>query len=197
MALATDWVYFAFTAVAVAILAAISGDDDKWYEEPYQPGKKYDPNKPYDSIRIGDVWIKLDIFGPLEIPLRTAAKMVQDWEKKKTGAIASGLAFGALEALGEMPLANQITDSPIEYISKYPDRWAQGFLYNQANKLVPAQIKTVSRAASRATGTTVSTDWAGKTIDRKFHRNYGLDGAQLTTNDLLNILTNRVKVKND
>lgn len=193
IALATDWVYFAFTAVAVAILAAISGDDDKWYEEPYQPGRKYDPNKPYDSIRIGNVWIKLDIFGPFEIPLRTAAKMVQDWEKKKTGAIASGLAFGGLEALGEMPLANQITDSPIEYISKYPDRWAQGFVYNQLNKLIPAQIKTVSRAASRATGTTVSTDWAGKTIDRKFHRNYGLDGERLTTNDLINILTNRLK----
>ena len=98
-----------------------------------------------------------------------------------------------MEALGETPLVNQFTDSPIDYMSKYPDRWAQSFAYNQANKLVPAQVKSLTRAGSRAAGATLDTTWAGKTLDRKFHRNYGLDGERLTTNDLLNVLTNRLK----
>jgi len=197
IALKADWTYFTLTAVAVALLASLSGDDDDWYAEPYQTGRKYDPNKPYDSIRIGNVWVKLDIFGPLEIPLRTAAKMVKDWEDKKMAAISNGLGFGLMEALGETPLVNQFTDSPIDYMTKYPDRWATSFGYNQVNKLVPAQIKSLTRAGSRATGTTLDTTALGKTIDRKFHRNYGLDGERLTTNDLINILSNRIKVKNE
>lgn len=189
IALKTDWAYFCLAAVATAIMAAISGDDDDWYEEPYEPGRTYDPNKPYDSIRIGNTWIKLDIFGPLEVPLRTAAMLVKNWEDKKLAAVGNGL----YEALGEVPLVNQFVDSNTDYMSKYPGKWASGFGYNQLNKLVPAQVKTLTRAGSRATGTTVDMGWTGKTIQKKFHRNYGLDGAQLTTNDLINILTNRLK----
>ena len=189
IALATDWAYFALTAVAVALMAAISGDDDDWYEKPYQTGRKYDPNKPYDSIRFGNTWIKLDIFGPWEIPLRTAAILVQDWEKKKMAAIGEGL----YEALSETPLVNQFVDNQMDYMQRNPEKYWPSFAYNQVNKLVPAQIKSLTRAGSRLAGTELDVSGLGQTVERKFHRNYGLDGAQLTTNDLLNILTNRLK----
>lgn len=187
--LSTDWAYLCLAAVATALLAAFSGDDDDWYEEPYELGKRYDPNKPYDSIRLGNTWVKLDLFGPLEVPLRTAAMLVKNWEDKKLAAVGNGL----YEALGEVPLVNQFVDSNTDYMTKYPGKWASSFAYTQLNKFVPAQAKTVIRAGSRATGTKADVSWAGPTIEKKFHRNYGLDGAQLTTNDLLNILSNRIK----
>ena len=192
IALRADWINFALTAVMVALMAALSGDDD-WYEEPYQSGKQYDPDKPYDSIKIGGVWVKVDVFGPIAIPLRTAAMGIKDWEKRKFAAIGDGL----FEALSDTPLVQQFTDSSLDYMMKKPGAYWSGFAYNQANKLVPAQLKTISKAASRGLGIEKDTSWAGKTIGRKLHRNYGFDGERLTTNDLLNILTNRIKVKND
>lgn len=197
IALRVDWKYFTYTAVAMALFAALSNDDDKWYEEPYQTGHRYDPNKPYDSIKIGNVWVKLDIFGPFAIPMRVAAKIIQRWEDGALIAIANGYGFGASEALSDLPLANQITDNSLSYMAKQPGKWATGFLYNQANKLVPAQLKSVARAGSRATDTELDVSDLGKTIERKFHRNYGFDGEELTTNDIINLFSNRIKVTND
>lgn len=188
IALRADWINFALTAVMVALMAALSGDDD-WYEEPYQSGKQYDPDKPYDSIKIGGVWVKVDVFGPIAIPLRTAAMGIKDWEKRKFAAIGDGL----FEALSDTPLVQQFTDSSLDYMMKKPGAYWSGFAYNQANKLVPAQLKTISKAASRGLGIEKDTSWAGKTIGRKLHRNYGFDGERLTTNDLINVLTNRLK----
>lgn len=193
IALRSDWINLAWTAVMMALLCALSGDDDKWYEEPYQTGRKYDPNKPYDSIRFGNTWVKLDVFGPVAIPLRTAAMLVQDWEKRKMAAVADGM----LEALSETPLIQSFTDSSMDYMQRQPGAYWSSFGYNQLNKFVPAQAKTLTRAGSRATGAKFDTTGAGKTISRKFHRNYGFDGADLTTNDLINILSNRIKVGND
>lgn len=193
IALRVDWKYFTYTAVAMALFAAISNDDDKWYEEPYQTGRTYDPNKPYDSIKIGNAWVKLDIFGPFAIPIRAAAKIIQRWEDGALTAIANGYGFGANEALSDLPLANQITDNSLSYMAKQPGKWATGFLYNQANKLVPAQLKSIARAGSRATDTELDVSAAGQTIERKFHRNYGFDGEELTTNDIINLFTNRLK----
>ena len=189
IALSADWINVVWTAVMVALLAALSGDDDEWYKDPYEKGKKYDPTAPYDSIRFGKTWVKLDIFGPMAIPLRTAAMVIKDWEKKKLASVSDGL----FAALSDTPLVQQFTDSSLDYMTKQPGKYWSGFAYNQANKLMPAQVKTITRAASRATGATLDTEALGKTIDRKFHRNYGLDGEQLTTNDLINILTNRLK----
>lgn len=197
IALRVDWKYFTYTAVGMALFAAISNDDDKWYEEPYQTGRTYDPNKPYDSIKIGNVWIKLDIFGPFAIPIRVAARIIQRWEDGALTAIANGYGFGASEALSDLPLANQITDNSLSYMAKQPGKWATGFLYNQANKLVPAQLKSIVRAGSRATDTELDVSAAGQTIERKFHRNYGFDGEELTTNDIINLFSNRIKVTND
>lgn len=188
IALRADWINFALTAVMVALMAALSGDDD-WYEEPYQSGKQYDPDKPYDSIKIGGVWVKVDVFGPIAIPLRTAAMGIKDWEKRKFAAIGDGL----FEALSDTPLVQQFTDSSLDYMMKKPGAYWSGFAYNQANKLVPAQLKTISKAASRGLDIEKDTSWAGKTIGRKLHRNYGFDGERLTTNDLINVLTNRLK----
>ena len=195
IALISDWINLAWMSVVIAVLAAINSDDDEWYIEPYQTGKQYDPDRPYDSVNFGGVWVKLDIFGPLAIPLRAALKMVNDWEKKKLDAVASGLFFGGMEALSDTPLVQQFTDSGLDYMTKKPGAYWSAFGYNQANKLIPAQVKTVSRAATRGMGIEADTDWMGKTISRKFHRNYGLDNARLTTNDLISLLTNRVKVK--
>ena len=197
IALRVDWKYFTYTAVAMALFAALSNDDDKWYEEPYQTGHRYDPNKPYDSIKIGNAWVKLDIFGPFAIPIRVAAKIIQRWEDGALTAIANGYGFGASEALSDLPLANQITDNSLSYMAKQPGKWATGFLYNQANKLVPAQLKSIARAGSRATDTELDVSDLGKTIERKFHRNYGFDGEELTTNDIINLFSNRIKVTND
>lgn len=193
IALRVDWKYFAYTAVAMALFAALSNDDDEWYMEPYQTGHRYDPNKPYDSLKIGNVWVKIDIFGPFAIPIRVAAKAIKQWEDDKLWAIAKGYGFGASEALSDLPLANQITDNSMSYMAKQPGKWATGFLYNQANKLVPAQLKSIARAGSRATDTELDVSDLGQTIERKFHRNYGFDGEQLTTNDIINLFTNRLK----
>ncbi len=197
IALRVDWKYFTYTAVAMALFAAISNDDDKWYEEPYQTGRTYDPNKPYDSLKIGNVWVKIDIFGPFAIPMRVAAKIIQRWEDGALTAIVNGYGFGASEALRDLPLANQITDNSLSYMAKQPGKWATGFLYNQANKLVPAQLKSIARAGSRATDAELDVSDLGKTIERKFHRNYGFDGEELTTNDIINLFSNRIKVTND
>lgn len=187
IAIRADWMNLAWTAVGVALLAAINDDD--WYTEPYEVGHRYDPNKPYDSIKIGGVWVKLDIFGPMEITLRTAAMAIKNWEKRKLASVGDGL----WEAVSDIPLVNQVTDSPLEYATKYPDKWVSSLLYNQANKFVPAMAKPVIKATSRATDAELDVSGLGKTIERKFHRNYGLDGEQLTTNDLIQILTNRLK----
>lgn len=193
IALKVDWKYFTYTAVAMALFAALSNDDDEWYTEPYQTGRRYDPNKPYDSLKIGNVWVKIDIFGPFAIPIRVAAKAIKQWEDDKLWAIAKGYGFGASEALSDLPLANQITDNSMSYMAKQPGKWATGFLYNQANKLVPAQLKSIARAGSRAIDAELDVSAAGQTIERKFHRNYGFDGEELTTNDIINLFTNRLK----
>lgn len=191
ISLRADWLNLVWTAVATALLCAISGDDDDWYVAPYQSGMTYDPEKPYDSIRFGNTWVKLDVFGPMAIPLRTSAMLIHDWDKKQMAAVADGM----FEALSDTPLVQQFTDSSLDYMTKQPGKYWSGFGYNQVNKVIPAQVKTATKAISRGTGATLDTSGLGKTIDRKFHRNYGLDGAELTTNDLINVLTNRLKYK--
>lgn len=196
IALRTDWKYFAMTAAVTAAYAALTSDDDEWYIEPYESGKKYDPNKPYDSIKIAGGWVKLDVFGPLAIPLRVAAKLTKEKEKGWLDATLSGYSFGGQEFLGDLPLVNTVMDNSLGWAQKQPGQWAQSYAYTQANKLVPAQLKSLSRAGTRAAGIEAWTEPSEsmKSVQRKFHRNYGLDGAQPTTNDYINVITNRLKV---
>lgn len=189
LALAMDWSYFTLSSVAVALLAALTSDDDDFYSEPYQMGRKYDPNKPYDSINIAGVWIDLDFFGPFAIPMRTACRLIQQWKTDNLSAIYKAYGQGAKYAAMDTPLLETIFNNQMGYATKKPEDWATGWAYNQANKLIPAQIKPLSRAISRSAGWQLDTGY--KIIDRKFHRNYGFDAAELTTQDLIDIFSTK------
>lgn len=186
IALRSDWKVFAFTALSVALLSALTSDDDDLYIEPYEPGQKYDPNRPYDSINIGGLWIKLDTFGVFSVPIRVAVKFIKDKN------LFTAYGFGLQEAIGETPLLNNLTTDPT-YMFKKPGKWAQGFGYNMLNKFVPAQAKPIIRAGSRAIGVEYKPEFLGDYLQRRFNRNYGLDGVEPTTNDYINIFTNRLK----
>lgn len=189
LALAMDWSYFTLSSVAVALLAALTSDDDDFYSEPYQMGRQYDPNKPYDSINIAGVWIDLDFFGPFAIPMRTACRLIQQWKTDNLSAIYKAYGQGAKYAAMDTPLLETIFNNQMGYATKKPEDWATGWAYNQANKLIPAQIKPLSRAISRSAGWQLDTGY--KIIDRKFHRNYGFDAAELTTQDLIDIFSTK------
>lgn len=191
LALGMDWTYFTFSAVMTALLAALTSDDDDFYSEPYEMGKKYDPSKPYDSINIAGVWIDLDFFGPFAIPIRTGCRLIKQWKTDNLSALYKGYGQGLKYAAMDTPLLESVFNNQMSYASKKTEDWATGYVYNQVNKLIPAQIKPLSRAISRGTQTELSTQWSGKVIDRKFHRNYGLDGAELTTQDLIDIFSTK------
>ena len=195
LALRMDWAYFGLSAVAMVLLAALTSDDDEFYTDPYVTGKKYDPNKPYDSINIGGVWLDLDFFGPFAIPMRTAAKVIQAWEKDNgIGAVRAGYGASAKSVIGDIPLAESVINNQVSYAVKKPSNWGASYVYNQANKLVPAIVKPASRAVSRGFGLEYEGEWLGTTVGRKFHRNYGFDGLELTTQDLIEMLTTKVQL---
>ena len=195
LALRMDWTYFTLSAVSMVLLAALTSDDDDFYTDPYRTGIKYSPDKPYDSINLGGVWLDLDFFGAFSIPMRTAAKVIQAW-KKDNGigtAVMKGYAESAKSVLGDVPLAESIINNQVNWAVRKPGSWASSYLYTQANKLVPAQIKPISRALSRGE------EWmfepfAGTTVGRKFNRNYGFDGAELTSQDLIELFTIKVQL---
>ena len=195
LALRMDWTYFTLSAVSMVLLAALTSDDDDFYTDPYRTGIKYSPDKPYDSINLGGVWLDLDFFGAFSIPMRTAAKVIQAW-KKDNGigtSIMKGYAESAKSVLGDVPLAESIINNQVNWAVRKPGSWASSYLYTQANKLVPAQIKPISRAISRGE------EWmfepfAGTTVGRKFNRNYGFDGVELTTQDLIELFTIKVQL---
>ena len=186
IALRNDWKVFAWTAVSIALLSALTSDDEELYIEPYEYGRKYDPARPYDSINIGGAWIKLDTFGVFSTPIRVAVKLI------KEKSLFKAYGFGLQEAMGETPLLNQLTSDP-SYMFKQPEKWAEGFAYSNVMKFVPAQVKTVTKVASKEAGIEYKPEWAGKYLQRRFNRNYGFDGVAPTTNDWINVLTNRLK----
>lgn len=192
LALAMDWSYFLLSSVMVSLLAALTSDDDEFYSEPYEMGKPYDPDKPYDSINIAGVWIDLDFFGPFAIPIRTGCRLVKQWKTDNLSAIYKGYGEGLKYAAMDTPLLESVFNNQMSYAAKKPEDWATGYVYNQVNKLVPSQIKPLSRAISRGTKTQLDMGWSGKVIERKFHRNYGFDGAELATQDLIDIFTTKI-----
>lgn len=186
IALRNDWKVFTWTALSVALLSALTSDDEELYIEPYEYGRKYDPARPYDSINIAGALIKLDTFGVFSTPIRIAVKLI------KEKSLFKAYGFGLQEAMGEAPLLNQLTSDP-SYMFKQPEKWAQGFAYSNIMKFVPAQLKTVTKVASKEAGIEYKPEWAGKYLQRRFNRNYGFDGVAPTTNDYINVLTNRLK----
>lgn len=199
LALRMDWTYFTLSAVAMVLLGALTSDDDEFYTDPYRTGIKYDPNKPYDSINIAGVWVDLDFFGAFAIPMRTAAMFMREWKKDNNigSAVIGGYTGSAKNVIGDVPLVESIVNNQFSWAVKQPGTWAGSYTYTQLNKLVPAQIKPVSRAISRGYGFEYGAEWMGKSVGRKFHRNYGFDGAELTTQDLIEILTIKAQLGKD
>ena len=160
------------------------------YEPPYTGGK-YDPNKPYDSIGIGNWWIKIDTLGVLETPLRLLLSAIHgELPKSVKGTVEN------------IPLVGELVGANLDYLGNAPDRYIAGLLYNQANKLIP----TIARQVIKPVGHTTVEDsigladwdalgWAGAEtgIGRKIERSYGLDGGDLSVNDLIGVVWNRLK----
>lgn len=162
------------------------------YEPPYEVPQRYDPNKPYDSIRIRgtDTWIKLDTFASASVPLRIIA------------SIATGKGLGVGGAFDEIPLIGDLADAYGEAARIEKDPYKQGvrfganWAYNRVNTAVPAIIKYTLAAIHPADLKLDEIDVGlPKTgIGRKIGRQYGLDGGDTTTNDILRIFFNRLKV---
>lgn len=162
------------------------------YEPPYEVPQRYDPNKPYDSIRIRgtDTWIKLDTFAAASVPLRIIA------------SIATGKGLGVGGAFDEIPLIGDLADAYGEAARIEKDPYKQGvrfganWAYNRVNTAVPAIIKYTLAAMHPADLHLDELDIGlPKTgIGRKIGRQYGLDGGDTTTNDILRIFFNRLKI---
>ena len=160
------------------------------YEPPYTGGK-YDPNKPYDSIGIGGLWLKIDTLGVLETPLRLLLS-----------AIHGELPKAVKGTVENIPLVGELVGANLDYLGNAPDRYISGLLYNQANKLIPTIVRQVIKPIGHATvEDSVGLEdldvlgWAGVEtgIGRKIERSYGLDGGDLSFNDLVGVVFNRLK----
>ena len=160
------------------------------YEPPYTGGK-YDPNKPYDSIGIGGLWLKIDTLGVLETPLRLLLSTIHgELPKSVKGTVEN------------IPLVGELVGANLDYLGNAPDRYISGLLYNQANKLIPTIARQVIKPIGHATvEDSVGLEdldvlgWAGVEtgIGRKIERSYGLDGGDLSFNDLVGVVWNRLK----
>lgn len=162
------------------------------YEPPYEAPQRYDPNKPYDSIRIRwtNTWIKLDTFAAAAVPLRIIA------------SIATGKGLGIAGAFDEIPLIGDLSDAYSEAARIEKDPYKQGirfganWAYNRVNTAVPAILRYTLAAMHPADLNLDELDVGlPKTgIGRKIGRQYGLDGGDTTTNDILRIFFNRLKI---
>lgn len=162
------------------------------YEPPYQPPYRYDPNKPYDSVRIRgtDIWIKLDTFAAASVPMRIIA------------SIATGKGLGLAGAANEVPLIGDLAEAYGEAARIERDPYRQGvrfatnWAYNRVNTAVPAIIKYTLAAAHPADLRLDELDVGlpNTGIGRKIERQYGLGGGDTTTNDILRIFFNRLKI---
>lgn len=171
-----------FAGSLATVLVYIAGACD--YQPPYEPPEKYDPEKPYDSIKIGKVWVGLDTFGAFSTPLRFALTMVNGHKQGFTNEKA--LSKSLKTVLGQLPLVDANTD----YAIQHPFKWLESESYNQINKAVPALIKPVIRAADREAG--LDMDWWNPEIlpqwRRKFARNYGFDSQKTSINDWIHFI---------
>jgi hypothetical protein len=159
---------------------------DVEYEPPYEPPQRYDPNKPYDSIRIaGAAWLKLDAFGVLAIPLRLIASSLS------SGGVRSGF-------LNDSPFIGDI-DKQADYFSRAPTSATANLIFENVNKFIPSIVKQGIKAGMHQAGVELdlqSFNVGFKTgIGRKIERQYGLDG-NASVNDWLGLVFNRLKIAN-
>lgn len=177
-----------YFAMACILTFALMAD----YEPPYEAPYRYDPDKPYDSFRIRgtNTWIKLDTFAAASIPLRIIA------------SLATGKGLGLAGSVAELPLFGEIADSMVEAKRFEKDPYSQSvrfganFAYNRLNTAVPAVARSAIAAFHFGDLNLDEIDVGlPKTgIGRKIGRQYGLAGGDTTTNDILRIFFNRLKI---
>ena len=157
--------------VALLLLAATvlaNGD----YEPPYQPGLKYDPKKPYDSIRIAGVWIKLDTLGPLTTPLRLLLSAVPGVSTSK-----NAWKRGVAGTFGDIPFDLDRVEYAITNPAKGGINWVEG----EIDKAIPTIVSDWAKVGGHMSGITVESpiqSFGNKTI-----RKIGLDGQNPSVND--------------
>lgn len=179
-----------FGGLVASVLAMIAASAD--YEPPYEVGKPYDQNKPYDSVRLGGVWISVESFGALATPLRFTLTCLKGVERGQDPNKIVGTAFDTVAR--DIPF----TDFSYEYFMKKPVDWIKNETYNQASKAIPAIVKTPIRLAMRETGITITPERGGfipQNIQRKFARQYGLDGQENSVNDFIRFIYNGVMIE--
>ncbi len=155
--------------VALLFLAAtvlVNGD----YEPPYQPGLKYDPKKPYDSIRIAGVWIKLDTLGPLATPLRLmlsagVSKQKNAWKRGVEGTF------------GDIPFDLDRVKYAITNPAKGGINWVEG----EIDKAIPTIVSDWAKVGGHMYGITVESPF--ESFGNKTIRKIGLDGQNPNVND--------------
>lgn len=157
--------------VALLILAAtvIAGGD---YEPPYQQGLKYDPKKPYDSIRIAGVWIKLDTLGPLATPLRLMLSAVPGVSTGK-----NAWRRGVEGTFGDIPFDLDRVKYAITNPTKGGINWVEG----EIDKAIPTIVSDWAKIAGHMSGITVDSPF--ESFGNKTIRKIGLDGQNPNVND--------------
>lgn len=157
--------------VALLILAAtvIAGGD---YEPPYQPGLKYDPKKPYDSIRIAGVWIKLDTLGPLTTPLRLLLSAVPGISTSK-----NAWRRGVAGTFGDIPFDLDRVEYAITNPTKGGINWVEG----EIDKAIPTIVSDWAKVGGHMAGITVDSPF--ESFGNKTIRRIGMDGQNPSVND--------------
>lgn len=157
--------------VALLILAAtvIAGGG---YEPPYQPGMKYDPTKPYDSIRIAGVWIKLDTLGPLTTPLRLMLSAVPGISTSK-----NAWKRGVAGTFGDIPFDLDRVEYAITNPTKGGINWVEG----EIDKAIPTIVSDWAKVGGHMAGITVESPF--ESFGNKTIRKIGLDGQNPNVND--------------
>jgi len=157
--------------VALLILAATvlaNGD----YEPPYQQGMKYDPKKPYDSIRIAGVWIKLDTLGPLATPLRLMLSAVPGISTSK-----NAWKRGVAGTFGDIPFDLDRVEYAITNPTKGGINWVEG----EIDKAIPTIVSDWAKVGGHMSGITVESPF--ESFGNKTIRKIGLDGQNPNVND--------------
>ena len=162
--------------VALLILAAtvIVGGG---YEPPYQPGLKYDPTKPYDSIRIAGVWIKLDTLGPLTTPLRLMLSAVPGISTSK-----NAWKRGVAGTFGDIPFDLDRVEYAITNPTKGGINWVEG----EIDKAIPTIVSDWAKVGGHMSGITVESPF--ESFGNKTIRKIGLDGQNPNVNDWIRAL---------
>lgn len=162
--------------VALLILAAtvIAGGG---YEPPYQPGLKYDPTKPYDSIRIAGVWIKLDTLGPLTTPLRLMLSAVPGISTSK-----NAWKRGVAGTFGDIPFDLDRVEYAITNPTKGGINWVEG----EIDKAIPTIVSDWAKVGGHMAGITVDSPF--ESFGNKTIRKIGMDGQNPSVNDWIRVV---------